>query len=296
MGGRSWSTEEDDFLRKNGPYDTCHSIGEQLGRSVRSVQHRFGYLGIEKEGYKIGDIVEYITIEDIKLENYGKQNKRFAYYKCKCGNKGRCLLTAIIQRKQKSCGCLRAKLASERMKEYNKDGHGLSDHRLYRIWANMKNRCLNSNVKCYKDYGGRGEKICDKWKNDFKSFYDWAMKNGYKENLSIDRIDVNGNYQPDNCRWATSKEQADNRRNSIKKEMTAFGETKTLHEWSIDDRCMVNVHSLVYRVGAGWEPERAITQKSERKSIRDGKYSLGLCRFVKKNYPDILEEFIKKKK
>jgi len=291
MGGRAWSTEDDDFLREHGPYVTCRYISEQLGRSERSVQHRFGNLGIEKQGLKIGDTIEYITIEDIKLEKCVDQKKRFAYYKCRCGNKGRCLLTIIMTGKQKSCGCLKAKLASERMKEYNKDGHGLSNHRIYRIWAAIKTRCLNSNVDCYKDYGGRGIMICEEWKNDFKSFYDWAIQNKYEETLSIDRIDVNGNYEPNNCRWATSKEQADNRRNSIKKETTAFGETKTLHEWSIDERCVVNVHSLVYRIGAGWEPERAITQKSERKTQRDGEYSLALCRFIKKNYPDILEDF-----
>jgi len=291
MGGKRWTNEEEDVVRMRGPLESCESIAKDLGRSLRSVQHKHEQLGIEKEGLKIGDTVEYITIEDIKLEFYGKQNKRFAYYKCKCGNNGKCLLTIIMTGKQKSCGCLKAKLASERMKEYNKDGHGLSNHKLYYVWATMKTRCSNPNIHYYKDYGGRGITVCDEWKEDFKTFYDWSMENGYKEGLSIDRVDNDGNYEPDNCRWATSKEQAENRRNSIKKEITAFGEIKTVHEWSKDERCAVSVGTILYRIGAEWDIERAITQKSERKTQRDGEYSLALCRFIKKNYPDILEDF-----
>lgn len=290
MGGKRWTQKEEDFLKEHGSNRTCESIAKDLGKSLRSVQHRFGKLGIEKHGLKIGDTMEYITIEDIKLENYGKQNKRFAYYKCKCGNKGRCLLTAIMQRKQKSCGCLKAKLASERMKEYNKDGHGLSDHRLYRIWANMKTRCSNPNTHHYKDYGGRGITICDKWKNDFKSFYDWAMENGYEEGLSIDRINNDGNYEPNNCRWATNQEQANNKRNSIKKEITAFGETKTVQEWSKDSRCSVNVGAILYRIGAGWDAEFAIIQKSERSEI--GFDTKEFKKFIEKTRPDIMQEFL----
>ena len=291
MGGKRWTQEEEDFLKKHGPNRTCESIAKDLGKSLRSVQHRFGNLGLKKSGLKIGDVIELLVIDDIKLEKYSNQNKNFAYYTCKCGKKGRCLLTAIMQGKQKSCGCLKAKLASSRMTDYNKGGHGLSNHRLYRIWAAIKTRCLNHKVECYKDYGGRGIRICEQWKNDFKSFYDWSIENGYKEGLSIDRIDVNGNYKPDNCRWATHKEQADNRRNSIKKEITAFGETKSVHDWSNDKRCTVNVGTILYRIGAEWEAERAITQKSERKTERKGIYRLGLCRHIIKNHPDIIKEY-----
>lgn len=126
---------------------------------------------------------------------------------CDCGNttivRGYCLRNGHTQ----SCGCLGRE---KRLKSATK--HGQSETRLYAIWHAMKQRCFNPNHKNYVDYGGRGIKVCEEWKNDFQAFYDWAMANGYEESLSIDRINNDGNYEPQNCRWVTMKEQCNNRR------------------------------------------------------------------------------------
>jgi len=93
-----------------------------------------------------------------------------------------------------------------------KETHGLSRTRLYKIWFGMKSRCYNNNTKGFENWGGRGIIVCDEWLNDFLSFYNWALKNGYKDNLSIDRINNNGNYEPNNCRFITIQEQQKNKR------------------------------------------------------------------------------------
>lgn len=135
--------------------------------------------------------------------------------------------------------------------------HGLSHTRLHRIWANMNVRCTNSNSPKYYCYGNRGIIVCDEWRNDFKAFYDWAMANGYTDDLTIDRIDNNGNYEPSNCRWVDYKTQMNNMTKNIMIEYK--GKTQTLAQWA--DETGIPYKTLHKRIKTGWNIEKAMTQK-----------------------------------
>jgi len=107
--------------------------------------------------------------------------------------------------------------------------HGLSYHPLYRVWADIKTRCLNKHSKSYSYYGEKGIKVCDEWKDDFYNFYLWSINNGYRKGLTIDRIDNKGNYEPQNCRWVTMKEQNNNKNNTTM--VTFNGKNQSLSVW-----------------------------------------------------------------
>lgn len=148
---------------------------------------------------------------------------------CDCGSKPNKIYNGKYLRNgdTKSCGCL---LEDTLFK--SRITHGATRNkvntRLYSIWTGMKNRCLYPSQNNYLDYGGRGIKVCDEWMN-FSSFQNWALSNGYKYNLTIDRVNVNGNYEPNNCQWITDKEQHYNTRRNIN--ITLNGETKPLKVW-----------------------------------------------------------------
>lgn len=136
-----------------------------------------------------------------------------------------------------------------------KKTHGYSQTKLYRTYYRMINRCYRENYPHYKSYGGRGIKVCDEWKNNFIEFKNWALKNGYKEGLSLDRINFNGNYEPTNCRWITMFEQASNKRNNLC--YTIDGIKKTQTEW-----CRyynIPVTNVRRRLSSGWAIEKALT-------------------------------------
>ncbi len=135
--------------------------------------------------------------------------------------------------------------------------HGKRHTKLYYVWRGIKTRCYNKHSKKYDVYGWRGIAVCDEWRNDFMNFYDWAINNGYKDGLTIDRIDVDGNYEPSNCRWATQKQQQRNRRNNRK--VTINGETHCLTEWC--EILGINNKTVYSRISRNWSIERALELK-----------------------------------
>lgn len=135
--------------------------------------------------------------------------------------------------------------------------HGKRHTRLYMTYYRLKQKCYNSNNKDYPNYGGRGITICDEWLNDFMSFYDWAINNNYRDDLTIDRIDVNGNYDPSNCRWVDTKTQNRNKRTNL--QYTINGETHCLGEWcEILNLDYMKVYQRIKRLH--WTFEKAITK------------------------------------
>lgn len=160
------------------------------------------------------------------LRENGKCNNGILWLcRCECGNEVNVLAYNLKNGHTKSCGCFQSEARSK-----THSTHMESKSRLYRIWRHIKSRCLNPNVCHYRYYGGRGISICQEWLNSYEEFAKWALSNGYSEGLSIDRIDVNGNYEPSNCRWTNAKVQANNKTNNRLIEYN--GESHSLSEWS----------------------------------------------------------------
>lgn len=170
--------------------------------------------------------------------------------KCDCGKLKVISGKSLREGKTKSCGCLHIETITT---------HGMSRTRLSQIWRDMKQRCQNVNNASYESYGGRGIAVCDEWQ-EFVPFYNWAVANGYNDTLTIDRIDNDKGYSPDNCRWATQKEQANNRHSNNL--ITFMGETLTLTQWS--EKTGMGCQTLYERIFIrGWSIEKALTQSTE---------------------------------
>lgn len=163
---------------------------------------------------------------------------------CECGNK-KIITKHSLNKGTKSCGCIRIEKIST---------HGLYHTRIHKEWEGIKARCKNSNDTAYQYYGGRGIKICDAWDNDFMNFYNWSMSNGYEDELTIDRINSDGNYEPNNCRWVNMTIQQRNRRDSVYTEIN--GITKHLLEWA--DEYGIKRQTLITRYYKGERGEKLI--------------------------------------
>lgn len=190
-----------------------------------------------------------------RVENYispkGKSIARWLC-KCDCGNYLKTTTNHLTSGDAKSCGCI----SKENILKVSKSNitHGQTGARIYRIWQNMKTRCYNTKFVNYKYYGAKGIKICDEWLNDFNEFYKWAKNNGYKDNLTLDRINSESDYKPDNCRWVSMKIQNTNK--SSNKKVMFKGEKITLNELS--NKINVSAWTLYKRYSKGERGERLI--------------------------------------
>lgn len=170
---------------------------------------------------------------------------------CDCGNTNSVRGNALTSGKSLSCGCF---IGINNVKVHTK--HGDSHARLYNTWANIKDRCFNKNHQAYNRYGGRGITMCDEWKS-YVAFREWASTNGYTDELTIDRIDVNGNYEPNNCRWVTMKTQQNNRRDN--KYLEYDNKKLTYAQWG--ELLGINPQAIAGRITRGLTIEEALEKK-----------------------------------
>lgn len=175
--------------------------------------------------------------------------------KCDCGNE-KIIITQVLGKNTNSCGCLQ----QQNRKEIHIT-HNMTGTRIYNIYRGIKQRCYNTNNQRYNYYGARGIKMCDEWKNDFMVFYNWSMQNNYNDDLSIDRINVDGDYEPNNCRWVNIKKQANNR--STNRYIAYNNETHTLKEWS--EILNISYYVLNNRINRdNWSVQKAFTTPINR--------------------------------
>ena len=184
-----------------------------------------------------------------------EKDKRYYIFKCDCGNEKSIILCNVTGGYSKSCGCL--KLKGNNLK------HGGKGTRLYNIWKSIRERCNNPKTNRSKNYFEKNIKICSEW-DDFSVFKKWALENGYKDNLTIDRKDNKKGYSQENCRWATYEEQANNKTNN--KKLTFNGETKTYAEW---EKYLGLTRGIISsRVKKGWKIEDILSNKNFTKEKR----------------------------
>jgi hypothetical protein len=203
----------------------------------------------------VGDKFGRLTVlETWRIKEPSGQNRYRVRVLCDCGKETEVEKDAITSGNTKSCGCL----VRETIGALSRT-HGKTKERIYRCWRHMIERCHSPNSERYPHYGARGIVVCSEWRN-FEGFYAWASVNGYTDDLTIERIDINGNYEPSNCCFIPMSEQQSNTTRS--RRLECFGETKTAAQWERDERCKVSQHTILKRVKKGWSIEDAITLES----------------------------------
>lgn len=182
-----------------------------------------------------------------------------AVVRCSCGR------VKAVSCSSLACGGTNG-CASCRTGKLNRTTHGEFGTRLHHIWTGIKQRCLNPRNAAYRHYGGRGIGVCQEWAASYKTFRDWEMSHGYADDKQIDRTDNDRGYEPGNCCFVSVQENQRNRRST--KFVTAFGERKSIVEWSEDGRCVVKYGTLIARLRSGWLPEKAITQAIRKETYQ----------------------------
>lgn len=205
---------------------------------------------IDLTGKKFGKL---LVLKRVDNDKYGNLNWECL---CNCGNKKIIRGANLRNGLTKSCGCYNYEQSVAFGKKWGGHNkiHGMKQSRLYNLWCNMKARCHNSKNDSFKWYGNKNIKVCKEWVDNFVEFYEWSISNGYKNNLTIDRLDNNKDYSPSNCKWSSMKEQQNNRSNN---HIVSFnGKTHTLAEWS---EILKIKYSVIHdRLKRGWTMERII--------------------------------------
>lgn len=221
--------------------NNCTPVRNEKGQFVK------GKNCIDITGVKFGNLTAVQRVE---------RNDARSHWlcKCDCGNEKILLLSSLKSGDTKSCGCQKIKLISK---------HGGSRTKLYVVWQGMNRRCADPRVEGFDGYGGRGIAVCEEWKDSFSAFQKWSIENGYSSGLSIDRIDNNKGYGPDNCRWATARTQQNNTRRT--RFIEIGGVVKPLQYWS--DESGVSAPTIKERLKRGWDPKRAVFSPVVRKEV-----------------------------
>lgn len=202
----------------------------------------------------IGQRFGRLIILNVRPNKRGSGSKTIATVQCDCGKVKEVYFSNVRKGVTKSCGCLNSQISSERFIALYRD-HGLSRHPLYTVWSAMHSRCYNKKDISYCNYGAKGVTICDEWLNDFMTFYNWAINNGWEAGLQIDK-DIKGNgklYAPGSCIFVTRKENGRKKRNNIL--VTYNGETKALSAWC--ESLSLKYNTVRKRILSGINPETA---------------------------------------